>query len=57
MRENMYNMCELFILKLRLVVRSVLFTLHPPDYGVANLCWHGILSSSLHVLCANMMEM
>ncbi len=57
MHKIMYITRTLFILKLRLVVRSMLFTLHPPDYGVANLCWHGILSSSLHVLCANMMEM
>ncbi len=57
MREIMYIMCTLFILELRLAARSMLFTLQPPDYGVANLCWHGILSSSLHVLYANMMEM
>ncbi len=31
MREIMYNMCELFILKLSVAVRSVLFILHPPD--------------------------
>jgi hypothetical protein len=31
MHKIMYIMCTLFILKLRLVVRSVLFTLHPPD--------------------------
>jgi hypothetical protein len=33
MHKIMYITCALFILKLRLVVRSVLFTLHPPDYG------------------------
>jgi hypothetical protein len=31
MHKIMYIMCKLFILKLRLVVRSMLFTLHPPD--------------------------
>ncbi len=31
MREIMYIMCALFILKLSVVVRSVLFILHPPD--------------------------
>jgi hypothetical protein len=34
MRENMYNMCELFILKLSVAVRYVLFILHPPDESV-----------------------
>jgi len=50
-------MCMLFILKLRLVVRSVLFTLHPPDLRGGKSVLTRILSSSLHVLCANMMEM
>ncbi len=31
MREIMYDMCELFIPKLSVAVRSVLFILHPPD--------------------------
>ncbi len=31
MHKIMYIMCKLFILKLRLEVRSMLFTLHPPD--------------------------
>jgi hypothetical protein len=31
MHKIMYILCKLFILKLRLVVRSVLFTLYPPD--------------------------
>jgi hypothetical protein len=31
MHKIMYIMCTLFILKLGLVARSVLFTLHPPD--------------------------
>jgi hypothetical protein len=31
MREIMYITCALFILKLSVVVRSVLFILHPPD--------------------------
>jgi hypothetical protein len=31
MPEIMYNMRELFILKLSVAVRSVLFNLHPPD--------------------------
>ncbi len=31
MREIMYMTCALFILKLRVVVHSVLFNLHPPD--------------------------
>ncbi len=31
MREIMYDMRELFILKLSVAVRSMLFILHPPD--------------------------
>ncbi len=31
MREIMYITCALFILKLRIAVRSVLFILQPPD--------------------------
>ncbi len=31
MREIMYDMCELFIPKLSVAVRSVLFILYPPD--------------------------
>jgi hypothetical protein len=34
MRKIMYNTCALFILKLRVVVCSVLFILHPPDKRV-----------------------
>jgi hypothetical protein len=31
MHKIMFITCKLFILKLRLIVHSVLFTLHPPD--------------------------
>ncbi len=31
MREIMFSMCALFILKLSVAARSVLFILHPPD--------------------------
>jgi hypothetical protein len=31
MHKIMYITCKSFILKLRLVIRSMLFTLHPPD--------------------------
>ncbi len=31
MREIMYNTRELFILKLSVAARSMLFILHPPD--------------------------
>ncbi len=34
MREIMYITCALFILKLSVAVRSVLFMLHPPDQSV-----------------------
>jgi len=53
MREIMYITCELFIVKLSVAVRSVLFILHPPDKSVT-ICVDMASYHQVHVLCANM---